>query len=83
MFTNDKKFDCGLIQIKVYMEREVIKAVNISGDFFGEKDIDELESLFEGCHISEIEALISKNDPSNYIKGIKANEIISLFKTEK
>ena len=59
------------------MSNEVITAAKISGDFFGDGEISELEKLMEGKTLSTF--AITDDTISKYIYGITAEEFLTLL----
>ena len=78
--TKKKKYDFGLIELCLLMSNETISDIKIFGDFFGVKDISEVEELLRGSRISEIQTLISSVSLNDYILGMTNSEFIELIK---
>lgn len=81
-FTAEKKFDCGIISAGLDAKEGIITAIKFSGDFFGKKDISELENAIVGSrHLFGDILLKLKNFPvSDYISGLTAEDIANLIK---
>ena len=75
-----KKYDFGLLEINLNMVNETISDIKIYGDFFGVKDISEIEELFKNRSIEEISDLLNGITVSDYILGMSNQELISLIK---
>lgn len=78
---NEKKYDFGLIQLYLNVVDNRINLVKLYGDFFGEKDISELENSFVGVLYNKdsISDVLNSIDIDKYIKGIKQEYLIELF----
>lgn len=74
-FSNKKRFDFGSVEINCLIENCIMKNIEFSGDFFALGDLDELEKKLIGENIKNLH----KFKFENYIKGITAEEILSLF----
>ena len=79
-FTNKKRFNAGMVELKLNVESGVIKKAVISGDFFGILPIEELEFLLENVKITEVATKLEKIDVSGYISNLTASEFLSLLK---
>jgi len=77
----EEKFLCGLITIYLQVKQGCISGIKIYGDFFGSKDISELEDALTGVKIEEsaIVAVLDKLDIGSYIKGLEAGQLIGLI----
>lgn len=76
----EKKFDSGLVTIKMQVEHFKIEEIKIYGDFFGKSDITELEEKLKGLALDEtLSEVISAIDIDTYIKGITAKDMIELL----
>ncbi len=74
-----KRFEFGTIELNLELKNDVVLSLKISGDFFSEKPIEDLEKLFESAKFSAIETLLNGVDVSNYIVGMKNAEFIHLI----
>jgi len=76
-----KRFAYGTVEVEASYERGVITAVKISGDFFGVREISELEAALTGvrCERAEIENKLKEAEVGRYIAGASAGEIAGLF----
>ncbi len=72
-----KKFPFGLVEVFLDMSNDVINAARISGDFFGEGDISELEELMEGKTLSTL--TFTDDIISKYIYGITAEDFLNFL----
>ncbi len=75
-FTRRQKYPFGIVSASLRLAREVIEEALISGDFFGQKPIEELESLLVGRRVDQPLGI----DPSPYIAGMTEEELASLLR---
>jgi lipoate-protein ligase A len=77
-FSNEKRFAGGTVEFNMEVDKGVIKAIKIYGDFFGECDIAELEQALVGVkHIEqEIRNALSDYDISKYIANTDIDDMI-------
>ena len=78
--TKKKKFDFALIELFMDMKNDVISDVRIVGDFFGKKEISELEDMIKGRRLSELDEVITDVILPDYIYGITASDLIEFIK---
>jgi lipoate-protein ligase A len=71
-----KKYPFGLLKIDMTLERDVIAAIRISGDFFGNAPIEGLEQALLGQSL----AALSPIDLTPYIRGMQFSELAELLK---
>ncbi|WP_031368002.1 lipoyl protein ligase domain-containing protein, partial [Clostridium botulinum] len=78
---NEEKFTGGTIELNLKVEKGVIKDIKIFGDFFGVKDIKEIEDLIKSAEHNkeEIENIIKDINIDEYFARITMEEFISLF----
>lgn len=77
----ERKCDFGLITVLIQVVKGEIKDIHFYGDYFGNGDIQELESLFTGIKPTE-EALLEvlKNiELADYINGLDSKTLIDLI----
>lgn len=77
----EEKFPCGLVTIYMQVKQGCISGIKIYGDFFGTKDISELEDALTGVKIEEsaIAAVLGNLDIGSYIKGLEAVQLLGLI----
>lgn len=75
---NIVKYPCGVVEYSLNVENGVIKDISIYGDFFGEKNINDLELKLIGIkhNIEDIEFAIKEINIDRYIKGLSKTEFI-------
>lgn len=68
----------GLVEYGINVVKGRIKDIQINGDFFGKKDIKELEELLKGhlFEIKEITHILNEVEIDHYIQGAKKEDII-------
>ena len=75
-----KKYPFGLLEVRMNMKNDIILEIKIFGDFFGTKEISELEKKLTGCSFSEIRGLLENISVNQYIFGISNDEFIEHIK---
>ena len=77
-FENSCKFDFGLVEIKLFIESGIIKSAKILGDFFGKKDVSEIEAAITGHRHRTIELTkaLESFDISDYISGCNNTALV-------
>ena len=63
------------------MERGILRNIRIQGDFFGERDIAELEASLQGCSGSR-DGLLEKLREiplQAYVFGMNANDLVQMI----
>jgi lipoate-protein ligase A len=80
-FENIKKFKGGTVELHLQVEKGVIKESRIFGDFFGKKDISNLEValLGEKHDRDKIENILSKFDINDYMFNVNLEELVEMF----
>lgn len=80
-FSNEKKFPSGIVEVELFVEKGIINHARIYGDFFGEKDICEVENALRNIpHRSDsISEALKQFNISNYISGIGLNDLVELM----
>ncbi|MBR2353873.1 MAG: lipoate--protein ligase [Clostridia bacterium] len=73
-----KKYPFGLVSLDINMEKDQIRALRITGDFFGSLPIEELERCFIGHRLGDLPPI----DPSPYISGMSSSELRALLLTQ-
>jgi len=79
--TKDKRFAGGKLQVCVFVEKGVIKDIEFYGDFFAQKDINELKQALLGCEYKEKEIkdrLVAAN-AQEYFYKITLEDVLYLF----
>ncbi len=71
-----QRYDFGTVEIHIAMSGENIKSTKIHGDFFGTKDISELESCLTGKRLGTVDITLNISD---YIFGMTNEEFFTLL----
>ena len=74
--TKQKKFDFGFVKAEMSLEKDVIKSIVISGDFFGTEPIEDLEKILIGKNITALTPF----NPSPYIDKMSFEDLKELLK---
>ncbi len=79
------RFTGGTIDARFLIDNGVITSVKIYGDFFGKKDVGEVEALLAGVKYApaEIRQALAKLDLTQYFAGIPTEEIVELLAVQK
>ncbi len=77
----ERKFDFGLVDARILVEKGRIANLKIFGDFFGVRDIAELESRFVGLahERSSCEKALESVELGTYISGMTAADLLGLI----
>ncbi len=77
-YENSVKHPSGLIEYNLNVEESIIKDISIYGDFFGEKNIKELELALIGSRHQkeELENCLKNIDIGKYIKGLTVENLV-------
>ena len=78
-FKAKKRFDFGSVELDIESKNNVLVNIKISGDFFGTKEIDELEKELVGVSLNKISEKISDLNISDYILGMTREEFTELI----
>ncbi|MBQ2945732.1 MAG: lipoate--protein ligase [Clostridia bacterium] len=80
-FKNSKKTAGGIVELELSVEKGVVERIRISGDFFGKRDLSELEAMIVGTphERAEISKKLLLTDISQYISGVSADELLDIF----
>lgn len=76
-----KRFPWGSVTIGYTVERGVIKATAVSGDFFGTEDVSVLESALAGCRFCReaVSDVLARVSVGSVIAGATTGDIIELL----
>lgn len=79
--TKKKKFPSGLVEVNYEVNGGKIKKIKIYGDFFSEKDINELEEKLININLSneELSDNLKSVNVNEYINGVSNKELIDLI----
>ncbi len=78
---NAKKFPFGLVDVRLDVSQGLIRRIKIYGDFFGIKEVSELETLLQGKkhREAELSAVLENINPDDYISGMGRKELLELL----
>lgn len=76
----ERKFNFGLVSFRILVESGIIVNLKIYGDYFGQKEIDELEHAMLGKKMieSEIKEVFVNQRIEEYIFGMSVNEFVDV-----
>ena len=77
--TKKKRYPFGSVEITLQMSGERIERAHISGDFFGNESISNLEELFVGVNRADIASRLENIDVERYIFGMTSSELTELI----
>ena len=81
-FTNKKRFAGGTVQVQAFLQAGKIKSIRFLGDFFADKNIQELEEKLKGLSLTEdLGEKLKQCHVESYIRGVTAEDLFSLFDT--
>lgn len=80
-FKNEKRFPGGIVEINIKVDKGIIRAIKIQGDFFGKFDIADIEKALIGVNHSEssIREALSSFDIGSYFLNITLDNLIEVF----
>ena len=80
-FKKEKLFSFGIVEVNLTVENNIIEEAGIFGDFFGIRDISELEKSLIGIRHkeSDISEVINSIDIQKYIAGMTSEEMLGMF----
>lgn len=73
--TKKKKYDFGIVEVRMSMSNDIISDVKFFGDFFGTKDVVEIENELRGKSIFNIKDLLKNITVNDYIYGMTSEEL--------
>ncbi len=74
-----KRFNFGTVELKMVMSGDVVDSIVVEGDFFGTRDVSDLDILLRGKNICEVEKIIRNMDISEYIFCMNSQQFIDLI----
>lgn len=75
-----KKYEFGIVNLDLDMSNEVISAVRITGDFFGYKDVCELEEKIKNFDVNNLAEALRNVNVHEYVYGMTNQEFLNLIK---
>nr|WP_103895705.1 lipoate--protein ligase [Caloramator fervidus] len=82
-YKNSKKFNSGIVEVYLKIEKGKIDEIKIYGDFFNVADISDIENALKGCkyEIGDIKKALKEFDFNKYFIGISLDEFCQIFET--
>lgn len=77
--TKKRRYPFGSVEITLEMSGDKIESAHISGDFFGNNPVSELEDLLVGAKRADIPERLESISVDGYIFGMTGNEFIILI----
>ena len=74
-----KRFPSGSVEIELSLVGERISSAKISGDFFGERSVGELEDKLSGTALRDVGDLLESIEVEKYILGVTGKELERLI----
>jgi lipoate-protein ligase A len=71
------RYDFGIVDIYLDMSNDTVKDIKISGDFFGNAPIVELEGLIVGNKFDSLAGVLEGFDVARYIFGMNSDMLIA------
>ncbi len=73
-----KRFNIGELDARIYVEKGLIKSINIYGDFFGKESVEQLSELLRGIPYekSSIQKKLENIDITNYFGALDKDAFI-------
>ena len=75
-----KKYEFGIVNLELDMLNETISDVRITGDFFGYKDVCELEEIIKNSDVDNLAEVLRNVNIHEYVCGMTNREFIDLIK---
>ncbi|OJG73992.1 lipoyltransferase and lipoate-protein ligase [Enterococcus quebecensis] len=77
----EEKFQGGLIEANISVEKGRIEAITIFGDYFSQRETKELESLLTGCNYEykAIKGVLDEVEVGEYFNNVSKEEILQLL----
>ena len=80
-YSHYERFPIGSIEVFFNIKNAKISGLKIHGDFFGTKDVAEIEKLLEGCEYEKnaVNKKLAETDLKAYFGAIEKDEFIEMF----
>lgn len=80
-FKNSKKYDAGILDVRINLEDGLIENCKIYGDFFGNEDVAKFEELLIGLKYekNDIDRKLRDIDITSYLGKVSKNDLLDLF----
>ncbi len=78
---NEKKFSGGTVEVDLNVSDGIIKDIKIYGDFFGKKDVKDVEEMLKGVKHSENDVIdvLSSMDIGEYFSNITLENLLEVM----
>lgn len=78
-YENSVKHPCGLVEYSLNVQESIITDISIYGDFFGERNIKELEDALIGVRHSrdDIEYRLKGIEVNDFIRGLNIGDLVN------
>ena len=77
--TRSKRYPFGSVEVLLTIHHDCIEEIAITGDFFGTRPIEELESLLRGVRLCDAQKILSPCGVDSFILGMTASELSDLL----
>lgn len=80
-FRQSRRFDIGTVEVRLEIERGRIKEAKIYGDFFGMRDVSEIEAMLRGVPYDKqaVADVLARIDIEPFFGKWEREELLSLF----
>lgn len=80
-YFNEKKFKGGIVQVNINVHKGLIKDIKIYGDFFSEKEINELEELLKNVKYlkDEVINVLDMVDIEKYMINVSKENLLEII----
>ncbi|WML37051.1 lipoate--protein ligase [Clostridium sp. OS1-26] len=80
-YSNEKKFKGGIVQVNINVHKGLIKDIKIYGDFFSEKEINELEELLKDVKYlrGEVINVLDIVDIEKYMINVSKENLLEII----
>jgi lipoate-protein ligase A len=80
-FKNSKKFDAGILDVRINVEDGLIESCKIYGDFFGTEDVAKFEELLIGLKYEkeDISRVLMDMDITSYFGKVSKSDLLDLL----
>lgn len=80
-FKNSKKFDAGILDVRINVEDGIVKSCKMYGDFFGTEDIAKFEERLTGLRYEkeDICRALKGIDVASYFGKVSGNDLLDLL----
>jgi lipoate-protein ligase A len=80
-FKNSKKFDAGILDVRINVKDGLIESCKMYGDFFGTEDVAKFEELLTGLRYGkeDISRVLMDMDITSYFGKVSKNDLLDLL----